>query len=163
MKYITNPLEVEGIHFNGHNIPEIEKFVGFKLKYSVFSDSAYQVGKGASAFEIITPLEDGSVLSVLPHHYIIKDKYGRISSCDPKTFQLTYTEKGTQESWKTRLVKEYTELKEKCDKLKAFINTEAFTTTLNDENQKLLAEQWEIMKKYLNVLVRRLCINNIEH
>lgn len=65
------------------------------------------------------------------------------------------------EDWKDRLREEYEELNVKCNKLSDFIVSENFEN-LDETNQKLLCEQWDIMMQYLAKLKCRMILNNIK-
>ena len=61
------------------------------------------------------------------------------------------------EEWQERVVKERDELKEKCDKLRSFLNSEPFNK-LNVQQQRLLSEQHLHMLAYLAVLGDRISL-----
>jgi hypothetical protein len=59
---------------------------------------------------------------------------------------------------KARLTKERTELRERLEKLKGFIDTPEFYS-LDAENRFLLCQQEEAMEQYEKILARRIFIN----
>ena len=64
------------------------------------------------------------------------------------------------ETFKDRLIKEYSDLSEKCDKLRQFIISDKFIE-LNNKQSGLLLEQHKYMLAYLNILDLRIKDLNI--
>jgi len=60
--------------------------------------------------------------------------------------------------YRSRLIVEKNELKEKLDKLKAFIDSESIAK-LDERNRELLRSQYMTMKDYLFILESRLAAN----
>lgn len=59
-------------------------------------------------------------------------------------------------TFKERLINEQSELNEKIEKLKAFIEGNEVFKTLSEEHQHLLHKQFYYMDGYKRVLIRRL-------
>lgn len=90
IKAKKKPVVIECIQFNGNsNKMEIEKWMGKKLKYEVFSDSAYEAGMGAPYFSLFIPTLEGKMRAD-PHDYIIKGVNGEFYPCKPDIFEKTY-------------------------------------------------------------------------
>lgn len=91
MKYVKKSVEVDAIQYNNLNKKDIEQFVGEELKQELFSDSAYEVGKGAPLFSLTIPTLEGE-MKALPGDYIIKGVNGEFYQCKPDIFEKTYFE-----------------------------------------------------------------------
>lgn len=91
MKYVKKSVEVDAIQYNNLNKKDIEQFVGEELKQELFSDSAYEAGKGAPLFSLTIPTLEGE-MKALPGDYIIKGVNGEFYPCKPDIFKKTYRE-----------------------------------------------------------------------
>lgn len=91
MKYVKKSVEVDAIQYNNLNKKDIEQFVGEELKQELFSDSAYEDGKGAPLFSLTIPTLEGE-MKALPGDYIIKGVNGEFYPCKPDIFKKTYRE-----------------------------------------------------------------------
>lgn len=60
-----------------------------------------------------------------------------------------------EQSWKDRLVEEYLYVDSKVGRLHRFVEWDERFAKLDKERQTLLVRQLEVMKEYLNVLVKR--------
>lgn len=60
-----------------------------------------------------------------------------------------------EQSWKDRLVEEYLYVDSKVGRLHRFVEWDERFAKLDKERQMLLVRQLEVMKEYLNVLVKR--------
>lgn len=60
-----------------------------------------------------------------------------------------------EKSWKDRLVEEYLYVDSKVGRLHRFVEWDERFAKLDKERQTLLVRQLEVMKEYLNVLVKR--------
>ena len=60
-----------------------------------------------------------------------------------------------EQSWKDRLVEEYLYVYSKVGRLHRFVEWDEKFAKLDKERQTLLVRQLEVMKEYLNVLVKR--------
>lgn len=60
-----------------------------------------------------------------------------------------------EQSWKDRLVEEYLYVYSKVGRLHRFVEWDERFAKLDKERQTLLVRQLEVMKEYLNVLVKR--------
>lgn len=60
-----------------------------------------------------------------------------------------------EQSWKDRLVEEYLYVYSKVGRLHRFVEWDERFAKLDKERQMLLVRQLEVMKGYLNVLVKR--------
>ncbi len=88
--YRKKPVVIEAIQWSGNdNKQEIEAFVGKELKAELFSDSAYEVGKGKPLFELIIPTLEGD-MKAMPNDFIIKGVKGEFYPCKPDIFEKTY-------------------------------------------------------------------------
>jgi cell shape-determining protein MreC len=65
---------------------------------------------------------------------------------------------GDKMEMKNRLLKERTELRERLDKLKSFLDTQEFDS-LDRENKSLLCKQELILEQYEKILSRRIVLN----
>ena len=88
-KYTKKPITIEAVQYNGHNLDEINGFVGTELKTELESDTAYEAGKGAPIFSVTIPTLEGDH-KALPGDYIIKGVKGEFYPCKPDIFELTY-------------------------------------------------------------------------
>ena len=85
------PVVVEFIQFNGNtNRDEVCKWIGEDLKTEIFSDSAYEAGRGAPFFSLLIPTLEG-VMRADPYDYIIKGVNGEFYPCKPDVFEKTYS------------------------------------------------------------------------
>lgn len=60
-----------------------------------------------------------------------------------------------EQNWKDRLVEEYLYVDSKVGRLHRFVEWDERFAKLDKERQTLLVRQLEVMKEYLNVLVKR--------
>lgn len=60
-----------------------------------------------------------------------------------------------EQSWKDRLVEEYLYVYSKVGRLHRFVEWDERFAKLDKERQTLLVRQLDVMKEYLNVLVKR--------
>ena len=60
-----------------------------------------------------------------------------------------------EQSWKDRLVEEYLYVDSNVGRLHRFVEWDERFAKLDKERQTLLVRQLEVMKEYLNVLVKR--------
>lgn len=60
-----------------------------------------------------------------------------------------------EQNWKDRLVEEYLYVDSKVGRLHRFVEWDEKFAKLDKERQTLLVRQLEVMKEYLNVLVKR--------
>lgn len=60
-----------------------------------------------------------------------------------------------EQNWKDRLVEEYLYVDSKVGRLHRFVELDERFAKLDKERQTLLVRQLEVMKEYLNVLVKR--------
>lgn len=91
MKYVKKSVEVDAIQYNNLNKKDIEQFVGEELKQELFSDAAYEAGKGTPLFSLTIPTLEGE-MKALPGDYIIKGVNGEFYPCKPDIFKKTYLE-----------------------------------------------------------------------
>ena len=95
MKYRNQPVEIEAVQWNGHNLNEIKEFVGESLEYDIL-DTAWKVGKGQPhIFMKIHTLEGDHECT--KGDYIIKGVQGEFYPCKPDIFEQTYELVGESE------------------------------------------------------------------
>lgn len=88
-KYRKKPVVIEAVQWTGKNLGEINKFLGYDVKYKILSDAAYEVGMAPPYTEIYIETLEGT-MAALPGDYIIKGVQGEFYPCKPDIFELTY-------------------------------------------------------------------------
>ena len=66
-----------------------------------------------------------------------------------------------EQNWKDRLVEEYLYVDSKVGRLHRFVEWDERFAKLDKERQTLLVRQLEVMKEYLNVLVKRTMLEGV--
>lgn len=88
MQYRKKPVVIEAVQFNGHNVVEIEMFLGKKLQCRPVSKFIF-TPLSSPLFEIDIETLEG-VMTALPNDYIIKGIKGEFYPCKPDVFVKTY-------------------------------------------------------------------------
>lgn len=153
-EYIKKPVVIEAIQYTKENYVECINFCGERFYGSLDDDI------------IIETLEGQHKASL--GDYIIKDVKGEIYPCKPDIFEMTYDDPNVscevgEPEWQTRFKSEYSELKERYNKLhKMLVRHDA--GTLNFEPTcpiELLRRQKAVMGEYLNILEIRAEIEKV--
>ena len=82
-KYLKKPVEIEAVQYLGHNLKEIDEFVGQDLLYY----GSINEEKGILGIPTLEGIMKASV-----GDYIIKGVRGEFYPCKPDIFKLTYDE-----------------------------------------------------------------------
>ena len=89
-KIRKKPVEIEAIQFNNINYPEIEEFVGKKVKVNLESETAYLAGIAPPQFSLSIDTDRG-VMKMFPTDWIIKEfLFGDFYICKNKYFVDIY-------------------------------------------------------------------------
>ncbi|MEL6968619.1 MAG: hypothetical protein AAFZ63_25645 [Bacteroidota bacterium] len=89
--YRKKPVVIQALEFTGQNHKEVKSFIspGVEVKFSVESDTAWQVGEGKPLTSAIIPTLEGD-MKASPGDYIIKGLNGEFYPCKPDVFEKTY-------------------------------------------------------------------------
>ena len=153
-EYRKKPVVIEAIQYTKENYGECVDFYGESFCGSLDDDI------------IIETLEGKYKVSL--GDYIIKGVKGEIYPCKPDIFEMTYDDtnvlcKVGEPEWQTRFRNEYSELKERYNKLhKMLVKHDAGTLEFKPTCPiELLRKQKATMGEYLNILEVRAEIENI--
>lgn len=152
--YKKKPVVIEAIQYTKESCEECVKFCG--KDFICFIDDKL----------LIKTLEGDHRVS--PSDYIIKGVKGEIYPCKPDIFEMAYEDPNVlcevgEPEWKTRFKSEYSELKERYNKLhKMLVKHDAGTLEFKPTCPiELLRKQKATMGGYLNILEIRAEIENI--
>lgn len=147
-RYKKKPVVIEAIQYTRKNTGECVKFCG--KDFICFNDN-----------EILIKTLEGQYKALLGD-YIIKGVKGEVYPCKPDIFEMTYDDADVFEAvgepeWQTRFRSEYSELKERYNKLCEMLvkydeGTLKFEPTYPIE---LLRRQKSVMGEYLSILETR--------
>ena len=153
-EYIKKPVVIEAIQYTKENYVECINFCGERFYGSLDDDI------------IIETLEGQHKASL--GDYIIKGVKGEIYPCKPDIFEMTYDDPNVlcevgEPEWQTRFKNEYSELKERYNKLhKMLVKHDAGTLEFKPACPiELLRKQKATMGEYLNILEIRAEIEKI--
>ncbi len=153
-KYRKKPVVIEAIQYTKENYGECVDFCGESF-YGCLDDDIF-----------IETLEGQHKASL--GDYIIKGVKGEIYPCKPDIFEMIYDDQNvlcevSEPEWQTRFKSEYSELKERYNKLhKMLVKHDA--GILNFEPTcpiELLRRQKAVMGEYLNILEIRAEIEKV--
>lgn len=153
-EYIKKPIVIEAIQYTKENYVECINFCGESL-----------CGRLNDVL-IIETLEGRHKASL--GDYIIKGVKGEVYPCKPDIFEMTYDDPNVlcevgEPEWQTRFKNEYSELKERYNKLhKMLVKHDAGTLEFKPTcSIELLRKQKATMGGYLNILEIRAEIEKI--
>lgn len=89
MKFRKKPVVIDAIQFLGHNVDEINAFVGENLKIHSEFENAYVLGEGPPVYSLVIPTLEGPHRA-MPGDYIIRGVKGEHYPCKPDIFEMTY-------------------------------------------------------------------------
>lgn len=88
-KYCKKPVEIEAIQWNGANETEIKKFIGESAKFTVVSDTAWEVNTAKPITKLEIETLEGTMTAQIGD-FIIRGVDGEFYPCKPDIFEKTY-------------------------------------------------------------------------
>ena len=159
MKYTKKPVTIDAIQVKANNFDRICDFMGCTPEQVLnpMSDIDEHGDSRDPYLGVIIDTLEGKMTANIGD-MIIKGVNGEFYPCKPDIFAKTYDKADTD--YRDRMKAEHYELNERANKLSSFFQTATFGN-LPDEKKKLMRQQHEAMRKYLDVLGKRCALEGI--